>query len=188
MFEQQYIILFAVYGFVAAFLVAGYLFLRRVTDGDFSVFRKTGRVVSAPFHIPKVAISFIPIAIGVALLILSPYYHTTYATTGYRYSLNIDSSPLQYVDNVCIPTALAGPSIGFQCRQFERFTNDPAVTSVSLVETPVQTPITILLFRQEYVASGFYLILLGLILTAYFLTRANNEFYIPSRREEYVVA
>jgi hypothetical protein len=185
----------SIYGLVAIIAIAGYLFLRRVVaDGDFSVFRKTASILVAPFHIIRVAAVFILVVVGVVFLLLSPYYVTHSITTGYRYELVPVYGTLRYIDAVCSATGgyTAGSTavvVGNACNFYERFTLGKALVDVQLLETPVRTYITQLFFRPDFVLIGLVFLIAGLILTAYFLAKANNLLYdLTNRRETYVTA
>lgn len=185
----------SIYGLVAITAIAGYLFLRRVVaDGDFSVFRKMARIVVAPFHIIRVSAAFIFVVVGVAFLLMAPYYTTYPVTTGYRYELVPVYNTLRYIDAVCSATGgyTAGSTavvVGNACNFYERFTLGKALVNVQLLETPVRTYITQLFFRPDFVLIGLVFLIAGLILTAYFLAKANNLLYdLTNRRETYVTA
>jgi hypothetical protein len=185
----------SIYGLVAGIAIAGYLFLRRVVaDGDFSVFRKTANILVAPFHIIRVATVFILVVVGVAFLLMSPYYVTYPVTTGYRYELVPVYGTLRYIDAVCSATGgyTAGSTavvVGNACSFYERFTLGRALVNVQLLETPVRTYITQLFFRPDFVLAGLAFLIAGLILTAYFLAKANNLLYdLTNKRETYVTA
>jgi hypothetical protein len=184
----------SIYGLVAIIAIAGYLFLRRVVaDGDFSVFRKTAKIVIAPFHIMRVSAAIF-VVVGVAFLLMAPYYTTYMVTTGYRYELVPVYGTLRYIDAVCSATGgyTAGSTavvVGNACNFYERFTLGRALVDVQLLETPVRTYITQLFFRPDFVLIGLVFLIAGLILTAYFLAKANNLLYdLTNRRETYVTA
>jgi hypothetical protein len=185
----------SIYGLVAGIAIAGYLFLRRVVaDGDFSVFRKTANVLVAPFHIMRVAAVFILVVVGVAFLLMSPYYVTYPVTTGYRYELVPVYGTLRYTDAVCSATGgyTAGSTavvVGNACNFYERFTLGKALVNVQLLETPVRTYITQLFFRPDFVLVGLAFLIAGLILTAYFLAKANNLLYDETNKyKTYTIA
>ena len=178
---SEYVLLASVYGLLLATMLAGYIFLRRVTDGDFSIFKKTGKVITSPFLNPKIGLVVLLLVIGFSLFIFAPQYLVYYTVTGYRYYLDVSRSPLRYIDTVCRATGgyvdESTVMVGQFCSFIERTTLDRAVTDVRLVETPVTTPTVVTLFRAEYVLGGLFFILLGVLLAAVFLVRANNRLY-----------
>jgi hypothetical protein len=113
---------------------------------------------------------------------MAPFYITYPQITGYRYSLELQKSPLRYLDMACKPTGGtvlgagqgASVSVGYDCVFHERYTLDRAVVHANLYEYPVTTYHTVLLFRPDYVLLGLVFTIVGCILTAYFLARSNT--------------
>ena len=178
LFEMsQYILLASVYALVLAVMVAGYIFLHRVTDGEFSVFRKTAKIFFAWAYIPKVAVVTILLAVGVAFLITAQGYHTYTTVTGYQYTLIPTYSTLRYLDMVCHTYISQTDPItaGESCSFIQRFTMDKAVTNIDFHEIPVVTRQVITYLKPDNILFGMSFIILGLLLAAVFFVRANNE-------------
>jgi hypothetical protein len=175
----------AVYGIAILFTVAGALFINRISGRAIpikSLAAKPFKILFSPLYIPKVTVAFIFVAIGIAFILLAPFYVTYSQTTGYRYVLELQKSPLRYLDVVCKPTGGyvkgsgegAAVGVGYDCVFHERFTLDRAVVHANLYEYPITTYYTVLHFRPDYVLFGLLFTIVGCILTAYFLARANT--------------
>ncbi|MEM2941386.1 MAG: hypothetical protein QW304_07560 [Thermoproteota archaeon] len=163
---------------VAVFMLGGYLFLRKIgAEQPFNAVKKPIRILFAPFYIPKVALAVFFLALGIAFFMAAPYYHTYQIVTGYRYRLELESNVLRYLDSICSATRadLETKMVGQACSFLTRYTLDRAVTSARLVETPVYTGVSQLFLRADFVLLGIAFTLVGLILTAYFLVKANNR-------------
>jgi hypothetical protein len=131
--------------------------------------------------------------VGIAFLLLAPHYVTYSVTTGYQYELVPVYGTLRYIDAVCSATGgyTAGSSIviGNACNFYERFTLDKVLVGVQLLETPVKTYIIQLFFQPDFILIGLVFLVAGLILTAYFLAKANNELYDETNKyKTYAIA
>jgi hypothetical protein len=174
-----------IFGVAALFAIAGAIFVNRISGGAVStksLIVKPFKILLAPLYMLKVFAVFVFVAIGVAFLLMAPFYITYPQTTGYRYTLELQKSPLRYLDMVCKPTGGyvkgsgegAAVGVGYDCVFHERFTLDRAVIHADLYEYPVTTYYTVLLFRPDYVLLGIAFTIIGCILTAYFLARSNT--------------
>jgi hypothetical protein len=162
-----------IFGVAALFAVAGALFINRVSGGAVSVRSlvvKPFAILLAPLYMLRVLAVFVFIAIGVAFLLMAPFYITYSQTTGYRYVLESQKSPLRYIDQSCSQ----GTFGELLCSFVERLTLDRAVINAELHEYPIRTYYTVLLFRPDYVLFGLVFTVIGCILTAYFLARSNT--------------
>jgi predicted transporter len=64
-----------------------------------------------------------------------------------------------------------------------------ALVNAQLLETPVRTYITQLFFQPDFILVGLVFLIAGLILTAYFLTKANNLLYDETNKyKTYTIA
>jgi hypothetical protein len=162
-----------IFGIAALFTIVGAIFVNRISGGAVStksLIVKPFKILLAPLYMLKVFAVFIFVAIGVAFLLMAPFYITYPQITGYRYSLELQKAPLRYLDMVCKPTG----GIGYDCVFRERYTLDRAVVHANLYEYPVTTYHTVLLFRPDYVLLSLVFTIVGCILTAYFLARSNT--------------
>jgi hypothetical protein len=163
----------AVYGIAILFTVAGALFINRISGRAIpikSLAAKPFKILFSPLYIPKVTVAFIFVAIGIAFILLAPFYITYSQTTGYRYVLELQKSPLRYIDQSCVQ----GTFGELFCSFVDRLTLDRAVIDAKLLEYPTTTYYTVLLFRPDYVLFGLAFTIIGCILAAYFLARANT--------------
>ena len=169
-----------VFGVALLFLVLGAFFIRKISGGAASarsIVVKPFKIIVAPFHTIRVAAVFVFVVVGIAFLLMAPYYVVYQQVTGYRYSLEVTRNPLRYIDAVCNPVG-ANPETGAvsaACRFIARYTLDRAVTGASLIETPVYTTYVNMLLRPDYVLLGLVFLIAGAILTAYFLAKSNTE-------------
>jgi hypothetical protein len=174
-----------IFGIAALFAIVGAIFVNRISGGAVStksLIVKPFKILLAPLYMLRVFAVFIFVAIGVAFLLMAPFYITYPQITGYRYSLELQKSPLRYLDMACKPTGGtvlgagqgASVSVGYDCVFHERYTLDRAVVHANLYEYPVTTYHTVLLFRPDYVLLGLVFTIVGCILTAYFLARSNT--------------
>jgi len=173
-------LLLAVYGVAILFLVAGAFVINRVSGRAMAVrsfLAKPFRILLAPLYVARAAAVFVLVAVGIAFLLMAPYYVAYQQVTGYRYSLEVTRNPLRYIDAVCNPVG-ANPETGAvsaACRFIVRYTLDRAVTGASLIETPVYTTYVNMMLRPDYVLLGLVFLIAGAILTAYFLAKSNTE-------------
>jgi len=175
----------AVFAIAILFAVIGAFFIRRISGGAMSAraaFVKPFKILVAPFYIARVGAVFVLVVAGIAFLLAAPYYVTFATVTGYRYTITPISGTLRYLDMVCraeggvvIPGGGGGVAVSNACSFYERFTLDRAVRAIEVLETPVVSYTTLLHFRSDFVLFGLVFIIVGTILTAYFLTKANTE-------------
>jgi hypothetical protein len=104
---------------------------------------------------PRTLISLALIVAGVCLIASATSYHYVETTTGYRYEL------LQESGRAYVP-------------ELERIITVPAYT---LWETPIRTTQIITMLDPFRTVLGIWLIVLGLIVGAYFSAKAVNKAY-----------
>jgi len=174
-----------IFGIAALFAIAGAIFINRISGGAVSIKSlavKPFKILLSPLYMLKVFAVFVFVAIGIAFLLMAPFYITYPQITGYRYTLELQKSPLRYLDMTCKPTggytlgsgSGAAVGVGYDCVFHERYTLDRAVVHANLYEYPVTTYYTVLLFRPDYVLLGLVFTIVGCILAAYFLAHSNT--------------